>query len=104
MVLENSTGTSRPSHAWIRLALGSLAFVTLAAGLSFYKLRNGTAPARRTRAQLEKLGDRGTSANAAWESYWNGRSFLQAAGGPDQSDNAIQAFELAVKADPLYAL
>jgi tetratricopeptide (TPR) repeat protein len=104
MVSENSIGTSKPSHAWIRLALGSLAFVTLAAGLSFYKLRNGTTHAPRTSKELEKLGDRGTKLNAAWESYLNGRNFLQAAGGPDQSDNAIQAFELAVKADPLYAL
>ena len=104
MAPVNTTGSANGSRIWRWLALGSLAFVTLAAGLSFYKLLHGIAPAPRTSKELEKLGDRGTKLSAAWESYVNGRNFLQAAGGPDQSDNAIQAFELAVKTDPLYAL
>ena len=104
MVPGNTTGNANGLRVRRWLALGSLAVVALAAGLSFYLLHYRSVHSRRTREELKKLGDRGTQVNAAYESYLKGRSFLQADGGPDQSDKAIQAFEEAVKSDALYAL
>src|SRR5258708_183447 len=74
----NAAVTSERSHRRRRLALSALAIVALLAGLSYYRLNDGGGPGRRNR--------------------------LEADDGADSGDNAIQAFEQAVKVDPLYAL
>ncbi|HJX83582.1 MAG TPA: tetratricopeptide repeat protein [Candidatus Angelobacter sp.] len=102
-IAGNATGTVNRSHTRFWLALGSLA-VVLAAGLVFYRLHNRTTHSGRTKAELEKLGERGTQVPAAYDFYSKGRNFLQADRGPDQSDKAIEAFDQALKADPLYTL
>ena len=100
----NAAVTSEPSHRRRRLALSALAIVALLAGLSYYRLNNGSGHGRRSRAELERLGERGTRDDTAWEFYVTGRNILEADDGADSGDNAIQAFEQAVKVDPLYAL
>jgi tetratricopeptide (TPR) repeat protein len=104
LVPGNATGTTNRSHLLRWLALGSLVVIVLAAGLVFYRLHSETTYSGRTRAELEKLGERGTRVAAAYDFYSKGRILLQSDRISDQSDKAIQAFDQAVKADPLYAM
>lgn len=52
----------------------------------------------------ERLEDRGTRVPAAYESYLRGIGFWHGYDMPQRNDNAIQAFEQAVRADPSYSI
>jgi len=89
-----AASAARVSYKKLLLALG-LAGVLMAGGI--VSLHRTGAP--RTRAELERLGDRGTADNTAYEFYKKGRMAL-----PGNADEAIQQFQQALKADPLYTV